>query len=229
MKALSAQPELAPLVDKLAQARPGAAAPAWMSGTPPAPQPLFAAEPAPVVHTPIIDEAEVARQIAEATAAGRAEGEKQGWATGEADVAAAIARLGDALDRIEAAARAAVRPYASELVELGLIIARELVGAEIRRDPAPLVQLVERCLDDVAGESSITLRLHPADRAALIAARPELVRADLRIVEEPTMARGGCAVESARRLVDARLEERLDNVRDGLRELLEEADRAPDA
>ena len=38
-----------------------------------------------------------------------------------------------------------------------------------------------------------------------------------------------CAVESTRRLVDARLEERLDNVRDGLREIMEEADRAPDA
>jgi flagellar assembly protein FliH len=228
MRPVSTRPELTPLADKLGQARPGAAAPAWMSVAAPAPQPLFAADPVPVAPA-VVDEAEVARQIAEATAAGRAEGEKQGWATGEADVAAAIGRLGEALGRIEAAARAAVRPYATELVELALIIARELVGAEIRRDPAPLVQLVERCLDDVAGESSITLRLHPADRAALVAARPELVRADLRIVDEPNMARGGCAVESARRLVDARLEERLDNVRDGLRELLEEADRAPDA
>jgi len=119
------------------------------------------------------------------------------------------------------------RPYATELVELALIIARELVGAEVRRDPAPLVHLVERCLDEVAGESSIAVRLHPADRAALLAARPDLGKTpDLRLLEDPSLSRGGCAVESSRRLVDARLEERLDSVRDGLRELMEEAERA---
>jgi flagellar assembly protein FliH len=209
---------LAPLAQKLPQGRPAAPAPAWMGGAAPAAQPLFPApEPAAV------DPAEVERQIEAARADARAEGERQGWAAAQADIAAALARLGEALDQVGAAARAMSRPYASELVELALIVARELVGAEVRRDPGPLVRLVERCLEDVAGESSITVRMHPADRAALLAARPDLARADLRLVEDARLARGGCAVDSTRRLVDARIEERLDQVRDGLRELLEEA------
>lgn len=220
--------EVSPLAQKLPQARPGQPAPTWMGGTPPTPEPLFATgkQQAPTV----LDEAEVARRLDEALAGARADGERQGWQKAEADVAAAIARLGDALGQIQATARTIARPYATELVELAFIIARELLGAEVRRDPAPLIHLVERCLDEVAGESSITVRLHPADRAALLAARPDLGKmTDLRVVEDPAMARGGCAAESTRRLVDARLEERLDSVRDGLRELLEEADRAPHA
>lgn len=215
-------PSIAPLAARLPEARSGGGSSAWMSTPVPAPTPLFGGAQTPTV----LDEAQMERRLQEALAESRAEGERQGWQQAEADVAAALARLGEALEQVQATARTMARPYASELVELALIVARELVGAEVRRDPAPLIQLVERCLDDVAGESSITVRLHPADRAALLAARPDLARTpDLRVVEDPSLARGGCAVESTRRLVDARLEERLDNVRDGLRELLEEAER----
>jgi flagellar assembly protein FliH len=218
-----APPEVTPLADKLQRQPPGAAARGWMSTTPvAAPAPLFSGG----YTAPIIDHADIERRVAEGLARAREEGERQGWAKAEEDVAAAIARLGDALSQVQATAREMARPYAGELVELAFIIARGLVGAEVKRDPAPLVRLIERCLDEVTGESSITLRLHPADRAILMVLRPELALTDLRILEDESIARGGCAVESARRLVDARVEERLDNVRDGVRQLLEEADLA---
>jgi flagellar biosynthesis/type III secretory pathway protein FliH len=208
-----APPEVTPLADKLQRQPPGAAARGWMSTTPvAAPAPLFSGG----YTAPIIDHADIERRVAEGLARAREEGERQGWAKAEEDVAAAIARLGNALSQVQATAR--------EM--LAFIIARGLVGAEVKRDPAPLVRLIERCLDEVTGESSITLRLHPADRAILMVLRPELALTDLRILEDESIARGGCAVESARRLVDARVEERLDNVRDGVRQLLEEADLA---
>lgn len=224
------QPHYAPLMQRLPHARPTQSAPPWMGGHAPAPEPLFPAAPAEAAPpAPAIDPAELKLQLDAAVAEGRAEGERKGWEAAKDDVAAAIGRLGEALEKVESSARAAAKPYASELVELALIVARELVGAEIGRDPAPLIALIERCLDDVVGESAITIKLHPADRAVLVAARPDLLRPDLRIIEDAALARGGCLVESARRMVDARLEERLDNVREGLRELLEEARRAPDA
>jgi flagellar assembly protein FliH len=223
-------PDYLPLMQRLPQARTGPSAASWMGVRTPAPEPMFQSAPAAsTTSQPALDLAELERDRETAVAEGRAEGERKGWEAAKDDVAAAIARLGEAIEKVEASARAAAKPYASELVELALIVARELVGAEIGRDPAPLVQLIERCLDDVVGESAITIKLHPADRAALLAARPDLLRPDLRVMEDPTLARGGCLVESARRMVDARLEERLDNVREGLRELLEEARRAPDA
>lgn len=228
MKPGSTPPTTAPLAQRLPQASPGQTAPAWLSAAPPAPAPLFQSEA--VAPPSLIDEAELNRRLDEAMTRARADGEQQGWQKAEADIAAALARLGDAIAGVQDAARAIARPYAGELVELALIIARELIGAEVRRDPAPLVRLVERCLDDVVGESSITVRMNPADRAALLAARPDLAGSpDVRLVEDASLARGGCAVESTRRLVDARLEERLDGMRDGLRELLEEAERAAHA
>ena len=221
--------DYAPLMQRLPQASRAQSAPSWMGGRTHAAEPLFQSAPVAATIESTKDLAELERQRDAAVAEGRAEGERKGWEAAKEDVAAAIARLGEALEKVESSARAAAKPYASELVELALIVARELVGAEIGRDPAPLIQLIERCLDEVVGESTITIKLHPADRAALTAARPDLLRPDLRVVEDPTLARGGCLVESTRRMVDARLEERLDNMREGLRELLEEARRAPDA
>ncbi|HTE55979.1 MAG TPA: FliH/SctL family protein [Kofleriaceae bacterium] len=219
-------PAVAWLSERSPRVDPGSPAPSWMERTTSVPAPMFAAAYA-VPTAPAVDPAELQRQVDQAIAEGRVEGERSGREAGKEEIAAAITRLGESMERIEESARAAVRPYATELVELALIIARELVGAEVKRDPAPLIQLVERCLDDVVGELTVTIKLHPADRAVLIAARPDLLRRDLRVVEDPALARGGCLVESARRLVDARLEARLDSVRDGLRELLEEAAHAP--
>lgn len=210
---------LTPLADRLKKPRAGAPAQGWLSGGDrPAPSPLFTSS--------LIDEEEVERRLSEALARVRTDAEREGRAQAQAEIAPVIARLGEAISQVQLTAREMARPYANELVELALIIARVLIGAEVARDPAPLISLVERCLDDVAGEASITIRLHPADRAALLAARPDLVTDDVRILEDASLARGGCSVESARRLIDARVEERLDKVRDGLRDLLEEAERA---
>lgn len=221
------KPPPVPLIDKLERRPAGnanAPAPRWMSAPPPAPAvPLFGGPGAPAA--PVVDEAEIERRVADGLARARDEAERQGWAKAEADINEAIARLGNALVQVQTTARDIARPYAGELVELAFIVARGLVGAEVKRDPAPLIKLVERCLDEVAGESTITVRLHPADRAVLQVLRPELALTSMRILDDPSMARGGCAVESARRLVDARVEERLDNLREGLEQLLEEAER----
>ena len=218
-------PPPVPLIDKLERRAGGAPAPRWMSAPAPAPpQPLFGGPGAPAA--PIIDQAEIDRQVADGIALAREEAERQGWAKAEADIVEALARLGNALVQVQTTAREMARPYAGELVELAFIVARGLIGAEVKRDPAPLVKLVERCLDEVTGESTITVRLNPADRAVLQMLRPELALTSMRILDDPSMARGGCAVESARRLVDARVEERLDNLREALEQLLEEGERA---
>ncbi|MBL9077464.1 MAG: hypothetical protein JNL08_08175 [Planctomycetes bacterium] len=90
-------------------------------------------------------------------------------------------------------------------VELGLQVAREIVGAALdagRHDPTPTVA---RCLRDCVRGSSATdlvVRLHPDDAAAVqqrLAAQPELHDevAAARFVADPKVPRGGVRAETS--------------------------------
>lgn len=89
-------------------------------------------------------------------------------------------------------------------VELGLSIARELVGAALDRhlvDPTPTVA---RCLRDCvhgSGGADLVVRLHPDDLAGVktsLAAAPELARlaADAELVADGSVPRGGVRAET---------------------------------
>ncbi len=89
-------------------------------------------------------------------------------------------------------------------VELGLSIARELVGAALDQhfvDPTPTVA---RCLRDCvhgSGGADLVVRLNPDDLAAVktnLAAEPELARAatDAQFVADEGVPRGGVRAET---------------------------------
>jgi len=114
-------------------------------------------------------------------------------ATAQQQVQALPQVVGDRLDEVAGVA-----------VELGLSIARELVGAALDQhlvDPTPTVA---RCLRDCvhgSGGGDLVVRLNPDDLAAVktnIAASPELARvaADAQLVADESVPRGGVRAET---------------------------------
>ncbi len=110
-----------------------------------------------------------------------------------ATVEAVPAQVGERLDQVAAIA-----------VELGLALAREIVGDALAKglvDPTPTVV---RCLRDAVHGSSRTdlvVRLHPQDLAAVQTAlqgHPEVQEevAAARFVADPTIVRGGVRAET---------------------------------
>jgi len=94
--------------------------------------------------------------------------------------------------------------FAGVAVELGLSIARELVGAALDQhlvDPTPTVA---RCLRDCvhgSSESDLVVKLNPDDLANVktrIAELPELAReaADAQLVADPSVPSGGVRAET---------------------------------
>lgn len=103
------------------------------------------------------------------------------------------AQVGDRLDAL-----------AGQVVELGLAVARELVGAALDRglgDPTPVVA---RCLRDCvhgAERGDLVVRLHPADLELVqrgLATRPEIAAAAeaARFVGDPSVPRAGVRAET---------------------------------
>ena len=98
-----------------------------------------------------------------------------------------------------------------QIAELSLSIARHLLRRELRQDPDQVIAIVRETLALLpATTPDIRVLLHPED-ASLVRARlaqPVGVGA-WTIIEDPTLARGGCRVTAGLSQIDARVETRL--------------------
>ena len=99
----------------------------------------------------------------------------------------------------------------TELVDLSVAIARQIVRRELKIDPGQVVAVVKEALSVLpAGAQNIHVYLHPDD-AVLV---KEIIPANINerkwdVVEEPIVARGGCRIETDSSQVDATIESRI--------------------
>ena len=90
----------------------------------------------------------------------------------------------------------------------------DLLIAELTRSPAGIGDLVAEALARLRLAPAVTLHLHPDDRA-LLPPPARLCEAHgmhgaLAIVEDPSLTRGGCLLQSADGTLDARVETRVE-------------------
>lgn len=96
---------------------------------------------------------------------------------------------------------------------LAVAIARHLLDRELTQDPVLVQQLVTRALTIAPMSGAVTVRLHPADIAALqalgampVAPGPGI---ELRWAPDESVMRGGCLVEGPAAIVDGRIDRAL--------------------
>lgn len=185
---------------------------AW---TPPDVRRSAAPKPMPSRHPTIQSARELERlqKLAwdEAYAAGRKAGEEQGLAAGREEVRRQVQALKAVLDRLAAPLEHSESELERELTELALAIAREVIGREVKTAPDFILQLVPRAVKALpAYGSPPRVRLHPADAALVSEHLPSGDgETSWSIVEDPSISRGGCQVESPSSSADATLEKRL--------------------
>lgn len=122
-----------------------------------------------------------------------------------------IAARGDALVAAVAAQLASLQQrVADEVVALAVEIARRAVGAAIALKPDHVTPVVIEALQALADDHSRpVVRLHPDDAALLAGAlEPLLAARGVQLAPDPSVAPGGCIVETPRASVDATLQSR---------------------
>ncbi len=148
--------------------------------------------------------------------AGRQEGFQQGLEEGRTQGLAELRVRGEELARLlealETPFQELDQAVSRELAQLAMIVARHLVRRELKTDPGVVVSVVREAVNLLPSSArDIRVVLHPEDaalvRQALAVDGGEEAR--WRIVEEPTLTRGGCRVESADSRIDATVETRL--------------------
>jgi type III secretion protein L len=101
-------------------------------------------------------------------------------------------------------------------VPLAVRMAERIVGHEVARDPAVLLDILAQAVraSGVAA-GPVQMRIHPEDARLVEAQRPELAAklgtsVLVRWVLDETIGRAGCIVETSKMRLDARLETQLD-------------------
>jgi flagellar assembly protein FliH len=100
------------------------------------------------------------------------------------------------------------------LLELAFAVGKQLARRELAAAPAQILAILRECLEQLpVAARDVRVHLHPED-AAIVRERlaaPAEERA-WSLIEDPTLARGGCLVRSDTSQIDARFESRVNAV-----------------
>lgn len=110
-----------------------------------------------------------------------------------------------------------MRASETDMVELALHIARQIIGYLIEVEPTVMRDIVAKSLVQVRGKSQIVVLVHPEDLKVIEKMHGELAQqvegAALYFGEDPRIERGGCVIETESGRLDARLDVQLDVLR----------------
>ena len=161
-------------------------------------------------------------EIEEAFQRGFREGEKQGRASQEQRVAAAVEELTAVTASVAAARSAILQSAQSDLVRLSVAIARRILHREVLMAPDVLEGIVTVVLDRLESCDILQLRAHPSMVERLERSlRQKSPDQAIAVIGDAGLRPGGCIFETKRGQVDAGIESQLAEIERGLADRLE--------
>jgi flagellar assembly protein FliH len=152
----------------------------------------------------------------EAFRQGHQEGERTGEERATAQYREAVASFGRSALQL-ATLKPRLRAEAErELVELAFAIARRILHREVSVDPTVVVGLIRGCLDQYSRAEISRLQVHPQDADTVAEFFRGNPAAQLEVVADPNVSRGGAVFETTRGALDARFETQLEEIEKGL-------------
>jgi flagellar assembly protein FliH len=127
------------------------------------------------------------------------------------EVDARVRRLDEVLQHLAQPLKALDADVERQLLQLALTVGQQLARRELQLDPSQVVAIVRQCLEQLpVNARDVRVHLHPQDAECVRErlATPGGERA-WSLVDDPTLARGGCVVRSEHSQIDARLQSRL--------------------
>jgi len=165
---------------------------------------------------------ELLEREAQARQAGFREGQAAARQQYEAELNQALARVAEAIGRLQQERQKVHREAERDLVRLAVAIARKILRREILVDPDAIVGIAKAALEKVELRELVRVRVHPADVAALEGwLRRVGVPERVELLGDPSLERGAVLVETTRGELDASVETQLQEIERGLVDLVE--------
>ncbi len=116
-----------------------------------------------------------------------------------------------------------------EMIDLVINIAHVVIGLEVDRDPSLVQNVVLKAVEQLRAREKMTVRINPEDAAEAEKVVPALIEmvGDLEKVSfksDPSITRGGCLIETNIGMIDARLENQLESLRQSMLRALDESE-----
>jgi type III secretion protein L len=137
-----------------------------------------------------------------------------------------LAQMTEQIARAKIQAGEILAQHEQDVIELACKLAEKIIGREVDRDPAALVELCATAVENVRNAKSLVLRMNPQTAAVLRERKKDLMdligrSVDLAIKEDPDISDRGCVIQTEFGTVDAQLSTQLTI----LRQVLLEADK----
>ncbi|HVO19332.1 MAG TPA: FliH/SctL family protein [Anaeromyxobacter sp.] len=130
--------------------------------------------------------------------------------------AEAMLKVAGAVEALRREASRLAEAASADALELGFLVARRILEAELKTSPDALAALVRATLGRAGDARKVTVRLHPQDAEALAPALSTdglgVVAAVVEVVPEPSLSPGDCVVDTDYGKLDGRLQTRLDEL-----------------
>jgi flagellar assembly protein FliH len=195
-------------------APPKAAAP-----PPPPPREVAAPAAAAAAAAPITPEAlsiqqqeRLAALEREAFTKGYAQGERAGLEAGGKRAEAMLRRVAQTLEELGGLRRTLMQQSERQMVQLALTLARRVVQREISLDPELIAAMAHVAIKKLGVSNPSTIRLHPDDYTVVARDGDRWSGSNVTVVPDPSIARGGCMVESDFGTIDASLDRQFDEM-----------------
>jgi len=144
---------------------------------------------------------------------GYAQGERAGLEAGGQRADAMLRRLAQTLEELGTLRRAMIHQTERQMVQLALAIARRIVQREVSLDQDFVVAMARVALDRLGENAPATIRLHPDDFTSVMDRSGEgWAGAQVTVVPDAAISRGGCLVESEFGFVDAGVESQFQEI-----------------
>jgi flagellar assembly protein FliH len=155
------------------------------------------------------------------------EGFKAGYQEGHevavAEMRGLVGALGTIRKGLEESRSQMLRELEKEITTLALEIAEKLALQEITTSPEAVIKLVRKVVERSGSRKSLKVRLSPDDYRCLKEAQKDLFASmadmdELDLVEDESLRAGDCVVETSAGIVDARMERRLERLKNSVME-----------
>ena len=147
-----------------------------------------------------------------------ARGYQEGLARAQAEARLSLDALTARVQQLDSILQLFAQPLAQldaemekELLHLSLSVGKQLARRELRLDPGQVIGIIRESLAQLpASARDVRVHLHPEDAATVRErlAEPASERA-WKVVEDPTLSRGGCVVRTETSQIDVRFESRV--------------------
>ncbi len=129
----------------------------------------------------------------------------------------AMDRVASAVETLRAQAERLVEQARADAIEVGFMVARKILEAEIRQGPDALFALVRSAVRKAASSRRVSVRLHPEDAALvgelLTREEDDAGGSTVEVVVDSALERGDCLVDTDFGQVDGRLATRFGELR----------------